>query len=140
MKPVYQTGLNCFAACIASILEVSLNDVPDFVGIHDDYYLDETNAWLEQHGYVMYFVVVTDDMKVCMGSNQHYILCGQCNGIGHAVVANLSGVVHDPRVDAENKPPIQPWITDDDKPHREFWTVHLINPKQHPINITKQVH
>ncbi len=37
MKPVHQTKFgkpdgNCFAACIASILEVSIDDVPHFMG------------------------------------------------------------------------------------------------------------
>lgn len=59
MVPVYQTkfgipGGNCIQACLASVLEVGLEDVPDFVNGHDDDGLQWYKRYLEwvvQKGY-----------------------------------------------------------------------------------------
>ncbi len=50
MKPVYQTVLappdgNCFAACVASILEMSIEDVPNYTA--DDWY-ERWQEWFAQ--------------------------------------------------------------------------------------------
>lgn len=50
MKPVEQTKLtypdgNCMAACVASLLELPLDDVPDYKG---EGWFDRWNGWLAQ--------------------------------------------------------------------------------------------
>lgn len=59
MKPVDQTSLHdketdtggdCWRACLASILEVPITDVPDFVNEHGGRYVTETRNWLEAFG------------------------------------------------------------------------------------------
>jgi hypothetical protein len=50
MIPVDQTvftvpGGNCFSACVASLLNILLNDVPYFMG--DDTWFDVFSKWLE---------------------------------------------------------------------------------------------
>ena len=55
MKPVEQTKLsypdgNCFAACLASVLEVALEEVPCF---HGDGWLDRYNEWLAPRNLVL---------------------------------------------------------------------------------------
>ena len=57
MKPVYQTRYgaktgNCFQACIASLFELNLQDVPDFCNRYDDgSYHKEFVKWLNKKGY-----------------------------------------------------------------------------------------
>lgn len=46
MKEIYQTnfgypGGNCFAACIASIFECEISDIPNFTDLNDDNWADE---------------------------------------------------------------------------------------------------
>lgn len=58
MKPVYQTLVqgkgvigNCWPACIASLLGVSIDDVPHFLALYGSAAIDETRRWLrENHG------------------------------------------------------------------------------------------
>lgn len=51
MQPVVQTRTgadgNCFAACLASILEIPLKQVPEFT---EDDWLEEANEFLAKHG------------------------------------------------------------------------------------------
>lgn len=49
MKPVFQTGFdvktgNCYAACLASILEVPLDRIP--VGLNDEKWIERANQFL----------------------------------------------------------------------------------------------
>lgn len=59
MKPVHQTNFqrgtgNCFAACLASILEMPLEEVPNFCHEGSDAdgstWLERTARWLEERG------------------------------------------------------------------------------------------
>lgn len=58
MKPVDQTVFgegkgNCFAACVASILEIPLEEVPNFCGLHpepDGTWYREFLRWLSERG------------------------------------------------------------------------------------------
>lgn len=55
MKPIDQTIFgdkkgNCFAACIASILELALEDVPNFCVEYPETWYDELNTWLRARG------------------------------------------------------------------------------------------
>jgi len=64
MKPVYQTKFttkdgDCMSACLASILECDLVDVPNFTEKRND----ETNMWIamrEWLGVVGYVLVIAD--------------------------------------------------------------------------------
>jgi predicted subunit of tRNA(5-methylaminomethyl-2-thiouridylate) methyltransferase len=54
MKPVKQTifglGGNCFAASIASILELPVEEVPNFMAIETADYWTPMREWLRQRG------------------------------------------------------------------------------------------
>jgi len=55
MKPVYQTNTtkgegNCFSACLASLLEIPCDDVPNFFQQGVDYHT-AVNHWLRAHGF-----------------------------------------------------------------------------------------
>lgn len=101
MKPVDQDvftvpGGNCFSACVASLLELPLADVPYFMGQTDDHdWLGELNTWLAPR--VLYALCLT------FGGDYElpglFILGGQSprGDWCHAVVARGRGeVVHDP--------------------------------------------
>lgn len=66
MKKVYQTIYgeekgNCFAACVASILELNIEQVPDFLGEYGDRWMYGLNEWLEQFGLAAITVAFQDD-------------------------------------------------------------------------------
>jgi hypothetical protein len=58
MKTVFQTLIhgpevigNCWPACIASLLEVKISEVPHFLELYGSAAVDETRKWLkEKHG------------------------------------------------------------------------------------------
>ena len=94
MIPVDQTrygdpGGNCFSACVASLLELPIDDVPYFM--HD--WPAAFDAWLEARGLCQVSVPYDPSMGVPPG---FYILGGQCPRGSHAVVARGPDIVHDP--------------------------------------------
>lgn len=101
MKFVDQTTFgeengNCFSACIASILELNIEEVPTFVAEKNWY--KAFTEWLKPRGYYsMYWNIkdydesFLDDFGIC-------ILGGQSprGDFLHAVVAEGRKVIHDP--------------------------------------------
>lgn len=66
MKPVEQTkggppDGNCFAACIASVLELELADVPNFVAYGADEWWDRLQDFLRGYGLEMYDFLPADE-------------------------------------------------------------------------------
>lgn len=104
MKPVTQTIFNaergdCFAACLASILELELDEVPNF---HGENWLFRYNRWLKPFNLVLY------DVTFPKGTNQHpvgySILAGTSPRYApalHAVVCLDGTIVHDPHPNGE---------------------------------------
>lgn len=95
MKPVDQTtfgepGGNCFSACVASLLELALEDVPYFMG-HDHWFLVFQN-WLRARGWYAVNCKLADDWQPA----GLYILGGESPRGAHAVIAEGSTIVHDP--------------------------------------------
>ena len=120
MKPVYQTRFgephgNCFAACMASILEVGLNDLPDLD------FLPAGRNWIEWFNenlgerYSVAFFPATEEQPFTgyIASGTHIITNGKNKeGVDHSQVAIchskvLEGeviertweLVHDPHLD-----------------------------------------
>ena len=93
---------NCFAACVASILEIPLEDVPDFAG-RESWFLD-ADRFAREHGYTLLLF----EVDKCRGK---YTFYGDCYYIGsgksprgdwtHAVVCRGTKVVHDPHPSGE---------------------------------------
>src|SRR5580698_10316009 len=57
MKPVDQTLFrgegehgNCVPACVASILELPLDQVPHFAALHGPYFMGQMRQWFEDQG------------------------------------------------------------------------------------------
>lgn len=105
MKPVDQTSFyepgkatgDCMRACVASILELPIEQVPHFA-YDDDGERDESEFWnryiafLRSRGFVFIRCSATTP-----GLDTDYIACGPGpRGCGHAVVYRQGVMVHDP--------------------------------------------
>jgi hypothetical protein len=96
--PVDQQRGNCWSACLASLLELDIEEVPDFVQIEvsgGQYWWEHTLEWLAHRGYRLARV---------MGElpKDPYIMCGisprSPNGepVGHSVIYQDGVMIHDP--------------------------------------------
>jgi hypothetical protein len=118
MKPVDQTILmgdgsgragDCFRACIASLLEMNIEDVPHFVEIYENNpelhkkpWLKVVNDWLKEIGY--YYIEISYNgyhpgaFKAWAGIDEYYhILCGKSpRGCSHAVIGKNGKIFFDP--------------------------------------------
>lgn len=100
MKPVKQDIFvndpqgrpgNCLQACIASILELKLEEVPHFVTLPDDEWFAFLCNWLYDQGYEVEdfdSVWETDDFMLVVGPSPR--------SVSHAVVYKNGELVHDP--------------------------------------------
>lgn len=105
MRPVDQTkfgfpGGNCFSACVASILELDVEQVPYFMADPVEEWMRRLEAWLDSIKCGLYPVLVpVSDEWYPAG---YYVLSGQSPrkpedaGALHSVVARGREVVHDP--------------------------------------------
>lgn len=86
---------NCFAACVASILELPINKVPNFVGLHGHRWFRELIEWLRPLGLGVIFVSHSSCNEAPAGYSILSVtsLRGDFN---HAVVALDGSVVWDP--------------------------------------------
>ena len=105
MKPVFQTTFkpelgpgagNCHAACIASLLELPLAEVPNFMEIIDD---DERvraeTKWWARRGFCLLYV---EDGSDLVGLGYHIAIGDSPRGDWlHEVIANGTAIIHDPR-------------------------------------------
>lgn len=98
MIPVEQTYLappegNCFAACVASILELGINDVPNY---HSEEWFQQWNEWLKPRGLMLLtFAIQPGNTWRPAG----FSIIGAKSPRGdwiHAVVARDGQVVWDP--------------------------------------------
>ena len=109
MIPVYQTrdgvGGNCLQAAVASVLELPLDDVPDFVNAPDGMrtWPLALEAWLTERGLLGMPVAPHGDLGTALAHmaefypDEPYVLAGR-EGVdgGHAVVGHGGAIVHDP--------------------------------------------
>jgi hypothetical protein len=110
MKPVFQTkrgkGGNCFQAVIASMLELELDEVPDFCNLFtrdDGGWYRECNKWLSKIGIGIIRCTTDEDSDGIIEKNQgyfgHFILDvdDSDNPYCHVVIKMAGkGIVHDP--------------------------------------------
>jgi len=100
MKPVDQTKFgdpdgNCFAACLASLLECPIEDVPKFQSKPKIYWMDVYDNWLGQFGLGV-FSTTTDPF---LHAEWHMELIAGGNGprgIPHTVLWKRGKMIHDP--------------------------------------------
>jgi len=106
MKPVMQTKFgdkkgNCFAACLASLLEISIEEIPDFFN-KKEYWTKTCNDFLKTKGFC--FVDINFDsseMSYWILRSGYSIVTGSSprHNCLHAVVAYQGEIVHDPHPD-----------------------------------------
>lgn len=123
MKPVFQTVFgkpngNCFAACIASILEMDLADVPNFCKGDNPEWMFDLNEWLYQFGLGALTVTFQDDIPIkkgwcCAGGHGP-------TGVMHEVVMKNLKMVHNPH---------EGWGELDDVVDYTF--IIVLNPERH---------
>ena len=104
MIPVMQTQFgsprgNCFAACIASILEVPLRTVPNFC--EQENWREATNEWLKPMGLCYLDVTLPGDARdELVRFWQFHVISGDGpRGLRHSVVGFAGEIVHDPHPD-----------------------------------------
>lgn len=109
MKPVHQTSFdelgNCYAACIASILELPIESVPNFCEDKKGWTF-ATQAWLRERGLgIVNFRVLPESIAEgfefgVISQHAYYIVSGKSpRGYTHAVVGLGGEIVHDPHPD-----------------------------------------
>jgi hypothetical protein len=108
VTPVFQTkfGVNrwpfepgdCLSACIASILEIPIQEVPGFVDMRDDrdgLWAERLDAWLGPMG--LRAICLPAHAVAALPPDHHCIFHGlSVKGHEHAVVAMDGEIVHDP--------------------------------------------
>jgi hypothetical protein len=106
MKPVFQTkmgdpGGNCFQACVASVLEVPLSEVPDFMNDTpaEEEWTTAFSAWVESCGFHA-FLLAGDDVRPMLRDGAFggapVIVCGDHPKGKHACVYVNGELAHDP--------------------------------------------
>jgi len=87
---------NCMSACLASVLDVPLDDVPNFAAKGARYW-DEMQRWLHARGLFLFELKVPPDQTPGTPDDLHYIASGVSpRGIRHAVIMREGRLVHDP--------------------------------------------
>lgn len=96
MKPVFQTRFgkegNCWAACLASLFEVPLEEVDHCSGNHEDW-LQNTTKWLAARGW--YYLELTfprdGQIKCTAPPDGQLLICGCVTerGLNHAVIGEI---------------------------------------------------
>jgi hypothetical protein len=102
VKPVDQTrfgvpGGNCYQACLASLLELGLEEIPEDLA-HGDGTMARTNAWLAPRGFCMVcFSYRTTDLWHPPAGAWHVLSGPSPRGdFWHSTVGRDGQLVHDP--------------------------------------------
>jgi len=105
MIPVDQTicnftNGNCFQACVASIFELPLDDVPSFMGNGPDYFNERVQAWCDEMNLIFMDVKIIDiEVLAYYFRGVHIIVTGKSPRDPenmHCVVWKDGQIVHDP--------------------------------------------
>lgn len=104
MFKVYQTKFgrgegNCWSACLASVFERRLEEVPEFKS--EDWWLD-TQCWVEKQGYGFVEVVLNSDGEgLELFGNSIWIASGKSprGAFDHSVLYHKDTMIHDPYPD-----------------------------------------
>ena len=82
---------NCLQACIASICEMELHEVPHFAALPDESWFETMCNWLYERGYAF------EDYDTVHDTDKYMLAIGPSpRGTFHAVVYKDGQLVHDP--------------------------------------------
>jgi hypothetical protein len=103
MQTKFGTEGNCYSACIASLLDMSLDEVPYFAegaGQHDSgIFWERVFSFLEMNGYDIRFFDY-DKHSISLEPDQFYIVAGKSpRGYMHGVIYKGNQLYHDPHPD-----------------------------------------
>lgn len=100
---------NCYSACLASLLDVPVTEVPHFYGDPDNFTPDEAVAnvrkWLAERGLCLIQSIFPGETRLTavlyavdyMNPGQRYVLTGKsAQGYGHSVICCNGAIEHDP--------------------------------------------
>ena len=96
--PIFQTNIhteglngNCMRASLASIFEISIDDIPSFEQMRKNKWKGAFKDWLKTIGYSL------KETRLQPDTSDFYIVLGNTNrGILHCVVGKNGTTVHDP--------------------------------------------
>ncbi len=104
MKPVNQTQFgedegNCFPACLASVLELSLYAVPHFCLVYPSDWFQQTNKWLAK----WHLGIIQIDASTAPHVSGYHLMSGPSprGNVYHSVVGQNGVMVHDPHPNQE---------------------------------------
>ena len=106
MLPVKQTRLkengNCFEACIASLLNLKLEGVPDLLAYDQGPWMEKLNEWLNIKYNLVYMEVHMPSNEVenfFLNKDFYHVIIGNTTRspeIKHAVIGRKGKMVYDP--------------------------------------------
>lgn len=107
MTPVKQTIFgnlkgNCFPACIASILDLPLPDVPHFCDNNNQNWYVDTAAWSDSRNLTFFMLEYGPDLEEFLYKiPYHYIVSGPSprGAFMHCTVGFQGRLIHDPHPD-----------------------------------------
>jgi len=99
MQSVTGTHGDCFSACLASLFELPLSDVPNFfdlAGDDDAKWWAAVRDWLRPRGFGVMFLSLSDPAHLALFEGWQ-IVCGKsARGLDHATIWRDGKMVHDP--------------------------------------------
>ena len=105
MNPVMQTIMgdkgNCFNACIASLLNINIDDVPVLDSFQDGEWSAQLNEWLYPRGLVYFDIRIAKSEAGLFFKDKdfYHVLTGpspRLPGLDHCVIGRKGKIVHDP--------------------------------------------
>lgn len=102
MQKVYQTKFhgettrgNCLAACLASLFDVSISDLPKFEDMGQEEWINAMLQWVNGRGYDLEVYRSNPGGELARG--MHYMAIGfSQRGVRHSVIYRDGFMVHDP--------------------------------------------
>ncbi len=92
-QTIFGNGIgNCFAACVASILKCSLDDVPNFCYNNNENWWKDTQEFLGKHGfYAIEFQITDRPFMAPVPDGIHCILSGKSprGDFNHSVIGQF---------------------------------------------------
>lgn len=126
---------DCLSACLASVLELPLGDVPRFCEIEDpDAWGPAIDDWLAPMG--LYFVEVGWSewfaAEVLPRAGWHLVAGLSPRGHRHSVVGYAGRLVHDPHPDVAGEPKLEPPGEGDRQ-----WTIGFLVPRDPVVTASR---
>ena len=88
---------DCFRACVASILEMDLDQVPNFVGMHPQEWFHALEEWLRHFGLGALYVRADEEFKTFAPPGFSVLSVDlKDSDVGHCVVAKDGKIAWDP--------------------------------------------